>query len=155
MPARPMQRALAAGTEVPVGGTTGGVGAAAERFALGAAPATADARCKTRRCRVASDATRAPAVNKAATSGKRSSWLSWAGPLFPPALRRVPEIGIVFLGALCSNPNMAKVRQNKQTEQRIQQEIIVDAYGAEEQAMGWYYYLEEQLRFTFRAKCNG
>jgi len=50
---------------------------------------------------------------------------------------------------------MAKVRQNKQTEQRIQQEIIVDAYGAEEQAMGWYYYLEEQLRFPFRAKCTG
>ncbi len=48
---------------------------------------------------------------------------------------------------------MAKVKQNKQREQRIQEEIIVDAYGAEEQAMGWHYYLEEQLRFPFRAKC--
>ncbi|OQC08998.1 MAG: Calcium binding protein [Candidatus Cloacimonetes bacterium ADurb.Bin088] len=29
--------------------------------------------------------------------------------------------------------------------------IIVDAYGPEEQAMSWYYYLEEQLRFPFAA----
>ena len=48
---------------------------------------------------------------------------------------------------------MAKAKQNKQREQRIHQEIVVDAYNAEEQAMGWYYYLEEQLRFPFRAKC--
>jgi hypothetical protein len=32
-------------------------------------------------------------------------------------------------------------------------EIIVDAYGPEEQAMGWYYYLEEQLHFPFTATC--
>ena len=50
---------------------------------------------------------------------------------------------------------MVKARQNKQREQRIQQEIVVDAYGAEEQAMGWCYYLEEHLRFPFRAKCTG
>jgi len=48
---------------------------------------------------------------------------------------------------------MAKVKRNKQRERRIQQEIVVDAHNAEEQAMGWYYYLEEQLRFPFRAKC--
>ena len=30
----------------------------------------------------------------------------------------------------------------------------MDAYGPEEQAMGWYYYLEEQVRFPFRAKCT-
>src|SRR5271157_3828747 len=29
----------------------------------------------------------------------------------------------------------------------------VDAYGPEEQAMGWYYYLENKLRFPFQAKC--
>lgn len=33
-------------------------------------------------------------------------------------------------------------------------EILVDAYGAEEQAMGWYYYLEDKLRFPFTAICN-
>jgi len=59
-----------------------------------------------------------------------------------------------FPGGLCSNPNMAKARQNKEREERIQQEIIVDAYGPEEQAMGWYYCLEEHLRFPFRAKCT-
>jgi len=48
---------------------------------------------------------------------------------------------------------MAKTMRNKQRKQRIQEEIVVDAYGAEEKAMGWYYYLEEQLRFPFRAKC--
>jgi hypothetical protein len=48
---------------------------------------------------------------------------------------------------------MAKTKQNKQREQRIQQEIVVEAHDAEEQAMGWYYYLEDHLRFPFRAKC--
>ena len=30
---------------------------------------------------------------------------------------------------------------------------IVDAYGPEEQAMGWYYYLENSIHFPFQAKC--
>src|SRR5439155_689578 len=34
-----------------------------------------------------------------------------------------------------------------------QGEIVADAHDAEEQAMGWYYHLEEHLRFPFRAKC--
>jgi hypothetical protein len=32
-------------------------------------------------------------------------------------------------------------------------EIIVDCYGAEEQAIGWYCYLEDQLSFPFQASC--
>ena len=48
---------------------------------------------------------------------------------------------------------MAKAKRDKQREQRIQGEIVADARDAEEQAMGWYYYLEEHLRFPFRAKC--
>jgi hypothetical protein len=48
---------------------------------------------------------------------------------------------------------MAKAKQDKHREQRIEQEIVVDAYGAEEQAMGWYCYLEDKLHFPFRAKC--
>jgi hypothetical protein len=47
----------------------------------------------------------------------------------------------------------AKVRQNKDREERIAMEIIVDAYGPEEQAMGWYYYLEDKLQFPFTAVC--
>lgn len=29
----------------------------------------------------------------------------------------------------------------------------MDASGPEEQAMGWYYYLENKLRFPFQARC--
>ena len=32
-------------------------------------------------------------------------------------------------------------------------EIVVDAYGEEERALSWYYYLEEKLRVPFRARC--
>jgi hypothetical protein len=32
-------------------------------------------------------------------------------------------------------------------------EIIVDAYGPEEQAMGWYYYLQNEISFPFTAIC--
>ncbi len=38
-------------------------------------------------------------------------------------------------------------------EDRIHNEAIVDAYGPEEQAMSWYYYLENKIRFPFQAKC--
>jgi hypothetical protein len=48
----------------------------------------------------------------------------------------------------------AKLDKNKEREERISMEIVVDAYGPEEQAMGWYYYLEEKLRFPFIALCN-
>jgi hypothetical protein len=44
-------------------------------------------------------------------------------------------------------------KRNAKRERRIVQEITVDAYGPEERAMGWYYYLEEKLRFPFTAKC--
>lgn len=33
-------------------------------------------------------------------------------------------------------------------------EIIVDAYGPEEQAVGWYCYLENELGFPFSAQCT-
>jgi hypothetical protein len=48
---------------------------------------------------------------------------------------------------------MPKPKKNAEREQRIADEIIVDANGPEEQAMGWYYYLEEKLQFPFPAKC--
>lgn len=38
-------------------------------------------------------------------------------------------------------------------EERIEMDIIVDAYGPEEQAMGWYSYLEDTLSFPFDAEC--
>lgn len=42
---------------------------------------------------------------------------------------------------------------NPARERRILDEIVVDAYGPEERAMGWYCYLEENLAFPFKAKC--
>lgn len=48
---------------------------------------------------------------------------------------------------------MAKRKEDPVREERIQNEVVVDAYGPEEQAMGWYYYLEDKIRFPFQAKC--
>lgn len=48
---------------------------------------------------------------------------------------------------------MSEVEEEKDREERIHMEIIVDAYGEEERAMGWYYYLEDTLRFPFLARC--
>jgi len=48
---------------------------------------------------------------------------------------------------------MAEMRRDSRRERRIEEEIIVDAYGPEEQSLGWYYYLQDKLRFPFRAKC--
>lgn len=46
---------------------------------------------------------------------------------------------------------MAQVQQDEAREERITMEIVVDAYTAEEQALGWYYYLEKTLQFPFIA----
>lgn len=40
-------------------------------------------------------------------------------------------------------------------ERRITDEIVVDAYGPQEQAMGWYYDLQDRLEFPFTAVCVG
>ena len=48
---------------------------------------------------------------------------------------------------------MAKPKRDPIREKRIHEEIIVDAYGAEEQAMAWYYYLEEKIHFPVHAQC--
>jgi hypothetical protein len=45
-------------------------------------------------------------------------------------------------------PNRDPIR-----EDRIHNEAIVDANGPEEQVMGWYYYLDDKIRFPFQAKC--
>ena len=48
---------------------------------------------------------------------------------------------------------MAEVEKDEEREHRIVMEIVVDAYGPEEQALGWYYYLEDELQFPFKAQC--
>ncbi|MGF1601638.1 MAG: calcium-binding protein [Thermosynechococcaceae cyanobacterium] len=48
---------------------------------------------------------------------------------------------------------MTRIEQNSEREERIIMEVIVDAYGPEEQAMGWYYYLNDTIQFPFSAVC--
>jgi len=48
---------------------------------------------------------------------------------------------------------MSIIKEDKDREDRIIMEIVVDAYSEEERAMGWYYYLEDKLRFPFKATC--
>ena len=49
---------------------------------------------------------------------------------------------------------MKKPAKNRIREERIRNEVIVDAYGPQEQAMGWYYYLDGKMRFPFQARCT-
>ena len=49
---------------------------------------------------------------------------------------------------------MARPDKDEAREERIAMEIIVDAYGPEEQAMGWYNYLSDTLQFPFTARCT-
>jgi hypothetical protein len=44
--------------------------------------------------------------------------------------------------------------RDEEREERITMEIVVDAYTPEEQALGWYYHLEDKLRFPFSARCT-
>lgn len=48
---------------------------------------------------------------------------------------------------------MKKRKKDPIREDRIDNQAIVDAYGPQERAMGWYYYLENQLQFPFQARC--
>ena len=43
--------------------------------------------------------------------------------------------------------------RDDEREQRIHEEIIVDAYGPEEQAIGWYGYLEGTLQVPVLPRC--
>jgi len=47
---------------------------------------------------------------------------------------------------------MKKFRKDPVCEDRIHNEAIVDA-TPEEQALSWYYHLQNKIRFPFQAKC--
>lgn len=47
---------------------------------------------------------------------------------------------------------MTKQEKDPIREKRIDYEIVVDAYDAEEKAIGWYYYLADKISFPFLAK---
>jgi hypothetical protein len=48
---------------------------------------------------------------------------------------------------------MTRQAKDEAREERIHMQIVVDAYGPEEQAMGWYSYLDDILQFPFSARC--
>ena len=48
---------------------------------------------------------------------------------------------------------MVKIAKDEERESRISMEVVVDANGSEEQAIGWYYYLNEKIEFPFKARC--
>lgn len=71
------------------------------------------------------------------------------GPGRKPATGRPKRSGqLVVWSDHDSRPQKDEVR-----EERITMEIVVDAYGEDERAMGWYCYLEEKLSVPFRARC--
>ncbi len=48
---------------------------------------------------------------------------------------------------------MPEQPRDDERERRIAMEIVVDAYGPEEQAIGWYTYLDDALQVPFVARC--
>ncbi len=48
---------------------------------------------------------------------------------------------------------MPRVQKDEEREDRIDFEVVVDAYDSQERAIGWFYYLAEQCEFPFKAKC--
>ena len=48
---------------------------------------------------------------------------------------------------------MAQMKRDGKREHRIAMEIIVNAYGPEEQALGWYCRLDDKITLPFRARC--
>lgn len=50
-------------------------------------------------------------------------------------------------------PKPKRPALNRARERRIEQEIVVDAYTSDERAIGWHCYLDDKLRFPFKAKC--
>ena len=48
---------------------------------------------------------------------------------------------------------MKRPSENMEREDRFTEEVVVDAYGEEERAMGWYYYAADNIAFPFKARC--
>jgi hypothetical protein len=62
------------------------------------------------------------------------------------------NLGLFLSGTLQKGEAMSQPF-DEEREQRIEMEIITDANGPEEQALGWYTYLEENLQFPFLTRC--
>lgn len=44
-------------------------------------------------------------------------------------------------------------KPDPERDERISMEVIVDCYSEDEEVMGWYYYLQDNLGFPFKARC--
>jgi hypothetical protein len=79
----------------------------------------------------------------------------WFAPHFRRLSQRMPFTSRCFLARKhgINPPAKALHLEYGIRKDRIEKEAIVDAYGPEEQALGWYYYLENKIRFPFQAKC--
>jgi Calcium binding len=47
---------------------------------------------------------------------------------------------------------MTRQSEDEEREERIYMEIIVDAYGPEKQAMGWYTFHSDTLQFSLDSR---
>lgn len=48
---------------------------------------------------------------------------------------------------------MSQVERDEVREHRITMEIVIDAHDADEQVMGWYFYLDDVLSLPFLTRC--
>jgi Calcium binding len=48
---------------------------------------------------------------------------------------------------------MTRPPKDDEREERIDMEIVVDAYGPEERASGWFNHLNDNMQFPFKARC--
>jgi hypothetical protein len=46
---------------------------------------------------------------------------------------------------------MSELEVDESREERIDMEVVVDAYDEEERRLGWYYYLDNKIKFPFKA----
>ena len=47
----------------------------------------------------------------------------------------------------------SKPKRDAKREDRIYNDVVVDAHDSGERAMGWYYYLQDELKIPFTATC--
>jgi len=48
---------------------------------------------------------------------------------------------------------MERIEKDKEREDRIAFDVIPDCHDEEEVAMGWYYYVGENISYPFKARC--
>jgi hypothetical protein len=70
---------------------------------------------------------------------------------FAKELRHHPTVAPT---TICTMPNTKPVPEQPDRELRIICDVVVDAYNESERALGWYYYLQNEMRLPFKARCT-